>query len=74
MKKQLMKKFSYGKTMLPYAKRQHGQMSRRFGSYIGAYASNMKGLRMYVFPILLMRSIESIGLMAGLTLRQITGE
>ncbi len=74
MRAQLMKKFSYGKTMLPYAERRNSQMSRRFGSYVGAYARNVKNLRFYIYPVLLMRSIESIGLVAGITLSKTTGE
>jgi len=74
MKTQFMKKFSYGKTMLPYARRQNGRMSRRFSGYIGAYTTNLKSLGFYVYPILLMRSIEFMGLFAGMTLSRVTSE
>lgn len=74
MRRQFMKKFSYGKTMLLYATRSNGQMSRRFSSYMGAYAGNVKILRFYAYPVFLMRSIEAIGLFTGMAISKVTGE
>jgi hypothetical protein len=74
LENQLMKKFTYGRTMLHYASHADGQMSRRLSIYASAYAENVKSLRYYIYPILLMRTIEAIGLFAGMALSKTTGE
>jgi hypothetical protein len=74
LQNQLMKKFTYGKTMLHYTSHADGQMSRRLSIYAGAYTENIKSLRYYLYPILLMRSIEAIALFAGMALSKTTGE
>ena len=71
---QLMKKFNYGKTMIDYARHAKGQMNRRLGMYVGAYAYNFKTLGLYIYPVLLMRSIEAIGLFAGMAFSKLMGE
>jgi arabinofuranan 3-O-arabinosyltransferase len=74
LESQLMKKFSYGKTMLHYVSRNNGQISRRLSTYVGAYKSNVKTLGLYIYPVLLLRSIEAMGIFAGMALSKVTGD
>jgi len=71
---QFMKKFGYGKKMIHYTRDAKGRMNRRIRMYVGAYADNVKTLGLYIYPVLLMRSIEAVGLFTGMAFSKLTGE
>jgi len=67
LSKQAMKKYSYGKTMQNYVRLPNSQMSRRLGVYVSAYAGNLRHVGLYIYPVIFMRSVEALGMFAGIT-------
>jgi arabinofuranan 3-O-arabinosyltransferase len=74
LKSQLMKKYNYGKTMLLYTGKSNNQMGRRLVIYLVTYVTNARILQAYFYPVLLMRWIEAMGILAGIVRGKMTGE